>query len=557
MTTTTVETRPIEVNALHAQDQPGPTWLRRHAGGMALLVALLVMAGLLHGWNMYQSPGTTATDDEGTYVAQAWALLHVGELANYTYWYDHPPVGWIMLGGYAWLTDGFDRLPAAIMVGREFMLLMKLATVVLLYGLARRLGLSRIFTAIAVVLVAINPLAIYFHRLTFLDNIAVPWMLAAFFLTASPRRRLAEHAAGAICFALAVLVKETLLLLLPALVYVLWQHSARRTRPYALVMGSSLFVMTVLMYPLYAVLKGELFPGEGHVSLWDAIRWQLVERVGSGSIFDPYSPAAGFVGTWERLDLWMLALAAASVPAALFRRRLRPVALVLLIQFITPLRSGGYLPLAHLVAALPFAALMISGTLDGIWRAGHLDSVWRVKDAFGDKRDHRRGSSRSGVAGPVVSVLSVATILLAFGVGVVWPKWLPQVERFTSEQANAPVVEATQWVQQNIERGQIVLVNHGLWVDLVEDGFPSENVIWYYKPDTDPEVSARLPNNWRDIGYIVSNVEMRATVDSLRGADQGDVIATTIAAFDNSTVVASFGATGQEILVHRVHSAAV
>ena len=65
--------------------------------GAVLLAVLLLATGLLHGWNMYQSPGTTVTDDEGTYVAQAWALLHLGQLADYTYWYDHPPVGWMLL----------------------------------------------------------------------------------------------------------------------------------------------------------------------------------------------------------------------------------------------------------------------------------------------------------------------------------------------------------------------------------------------------------------------------------------------------------------------------
>ncbi len=538
---TALSTRPGEVTQAPRPGESPFSWWSRHGRGAVLLATLLAVAGLIHGWNMYQSPGTTVTDDEGTYVAQAWALLHLGELANYTYWYDHPPIGWMMIAGYAWVTDGFDRLPAAIMVGREFMLLMKLAAVALLYGLARRLGMSRTFTAIAIVLVAINPLALFFHRLTLLDNIAVPWMLGAFLLAASPRRRLAEHAAAAVCFAVAVLAKETLLLLLPALVYVLWQHSARRTRPYMLVVVSSLFTTTIVMYPLFAVLKGELLPGEDHVSLWEAIRWQLFERASSGSVFDPYSPAAGFVGIWRGLDLWMLGLAAALLPGAVFRREFRPVALALLIQGLSPLR-GGYLPLAHVVAALPFAALMIAGTLDGLWRA---------RDAL------RPGLNRSpfprlSTAVPVLAVTTVVTVLLAFGAGVVWPRWMPQAQAFASDRDNESTIEVTDWVVENVPRDRVVLVGHGVWVDLVQEGFSTDNVIWYYKPDTDPEVSQRLPNNWRGIGYIVSNVEMRATVESLTGTTDSAVIATTIQAFEHSTVVASFGEPGEEILVHRV-----
>ncbi len=42
--------------------------------------------------------GPIRFDDEGTYVSQALAVLD-GSLAPYTYWYDHPPLGWILLSG--------------------------------------------------------------------------------------------------------------------------------------------------------------------------------------------------------------------------------------------------------------------------------------------------------------------------------------------------------------------------------------------------------------------------------------------------------------------------
>ncbi len=531
--------------AVGAPDSQGPAVPRRTRipAGPVLLVVLLAVSGLVHSWNAYQSPGTTVTDDEGTYVSQAWALVNLGELANYTYWYDHPPVGWMMLAGYAWLTDGFDRLPAAIMVGREFMLVMKLVTVALLYGLARRLGISRTFTAIGILLVAVNPLALFFQRLTLLDNIAVPWVLAAFFLAASPRRRLGEQAASAVCFAVAVLTKETLLLLLPALVYVMWQHSARRTRPYVVVVVTTLFATTVLVYPLFALLKGELLPGEGHVSLWDAVRWQLVERQSSGSVFDPQSPAAGFVSLWRGLDLFFLALALAAIPVALLQRKLRPVALVLVIQGLALLR-GGYLPLAHPVAALPFAALVVAGVLDGIWRSRFPVSSWLGRWAS-------RVPSLPRMA-PALSVAVILGLLLTFAAGVVWPRWLPQVQALATEQDNTSTEEATAWAAEKLPRDAIVLVGHGVWVDLVQQGFSTENIIWYYKPDTDPEVSQRLPNNWRDIGYLISNVEMRATVDSVTGTTDSATIETTIEAFENSEVIASFGEGGEEIIVHRV-----
>ena len=84
--------------------------------------------------------------------------------------------------------------------------------------------------------------------------------------------------AESLCLAGAVLVKETSLLLVPA---VLWQYrqvSHRRTRRYSLILAGSLFALVGAAYLLYATLQGELLPGPEHVSLVDAIRFQLTGR---------------------------------------------------------------------------------------------------------------------------------------------------------------------------------------------------------------------------------------------------------------------------------------
>ena len=59
-------------------------------------------------------------DDEGTYVAQAYAVSRLGELSHYTYWYDHPPLGWIQIALWEKVTLGFSRYNVAVLAGREF-----------------------------------------------------------------------------------------------------------------------------------------------------------------------------------------------------------------------------------------------------------------------------------------------------------------------------------------------------------------------------------------------------------------------------------------------------
>src|SRR5215217_4607702 len=83
-------------------------FLSRIPRGTFVILGLLVVTGLVHGLHMTVTPALVTTDDEGTYVAQAWAILHQGRLAHYTYWYDHPPLGWIQIAGWAWLTHAFE-----------------------------------------------------------------------------------------------------------------------------------------------------------------------------------------------------------------------------------------------------------------------------------------------------------------------------------------------------------------------------------------------------------------------------------------------------------------
>ena len=92
----------------------------------------------VHVVGMYAAP--TLVDDEGTYTAQAWAIEHWHTLAHYTYWYDHPPVGWIQIAGWTWLTDAFDRNGLSAMAGREAMAVAKVVSLGLLFVLAAGSG---------------------------------------------------------------------------------------------------------------------------------------------------------------------------------------------------------------------------------------------------------------------------------------------------------------------------------------------------------------------------------------------------------------------------------
>jgi len=89
------------------------------------------------------------------------------------------------------------------MVGREFMLAVTLVSCALLYLLARRLGMGRAAGAAAVLLFGLSPVALWYHRMVSLDNLATAWALAAFMTAASRRRSLGAAVTSAVCFAAA------------------------------------------------------------------------------------------------------------------------------------------------------------------------------------------------------------------------------------------------------------------------------------------------------------------------------------------------------------------
>ena len=104
----------------------------------------------------------------------------------------------------------------------------------MLYALSRRLGVGRLGGVLAMAIFAFSPLALYFTRPALLDNIVTPWLLGAFFFAASPRRSVRGAVASAVCFAVAVLSKETALLYLPAVALLMWQHTDPRNRRFTL-----------------------------------------------------------------------------------------------------------------------------------------------------------------------------------------------------------------------------------------------------------------------------------------------------------------------------------
>ncbi len=503
-----------------------PDWLRDRlpaaprVGRVVLWLAVLGAIATIHLVNIAGFPAFF--DDEGTYVSQAWAVRTDGDLAPYTYWYDHPPLGWIQLAALDWLPRLF--LPAGVpyLVGaRVAMVGVTLVSAALIHRLACNLGLRDAFAWLAVLLWGLSPLVIVEGRQVFLDNLALAWLLAAFVLVTSPSRRLWFAIGAGVCFGVAVLSKETMLVAGPALLVVAWQQAYRPARRFAVVGLVTAAGLAGAVYALMAALRGELLPGPDHTSLWAGISFQLADREGSGFILDPGSGAFGILSGWLAADAVLLVGGTAAALGLLFVPRLQAITLPALIFGAVAFRPDGYLPFMYVIAILPFLALALAAVADLGWTAAR-------RPAFSVPRY---------VAAGVLGVLLL-------GVG---NSWLPSQLRLLTEDANAGRAEAMAYVEESLPRDSIVVVDNTWWNDLVRAGWSGDGfdgAVWFYKVDQDPAAREVIRSS-ADIDYLIWTTTMA------NDPNDAPVLAD---AYAESTTVATFGTGPSTVEIRKVES---
>jgi endo-1,4-beta-D-glucanase Y/4-amino-4-deoxy-L-arabinose transferase-like glycosyltransferase len=499
-------------------------------GEKALILILALLSLFAHAINMFHYPSNFRFDDEGIYMAQAWAVLREGTLTPYTYWYDHAPAGWIFIAGWMLLTGGPDTFGSAIDSGRVFMLVLHLAMVPLLYHLARKLGASIPMSALAVFFFSVSPLAITHQRMVLLDNIMIFWVLISLNLLLDGWGRLSRMVLSGLVFGIALLSKETAVFLIPAMVFIAfqqrWQHQGR----FALLGWFVPMMMVVSLYPLYALLKGELFPTqagsmfmflpdwlrdrlfveEGRVSLLETLGWQGTRP--GGSIFEPDSMVRiNIRAAWASVDPFLFIGGVAAVFGNMvrgIRNRQAMAAALLGLMPLLYLARGGVVFDFYILFAIPFLALNI---------AVFLSSMEKFL------------SSRKFVIGGMI--LS-AVFLFAFYVGSGGASVLYQ------NRTDEPVREATVWIKQNIHPESMMVIGDFMWTDFREPAmggpvFPNAHSHW--KVAADPEIYDEvLQNNWRNIDYLVITFGMRNDFHSVE-----NVLA--LEALENATLVQRWG----------------
>jgi hypothetical protein len=254
------------------------------------------------------------------------------------------------------------------------------------------------------------------------------------------------------------------------------------------------------------------------VSLIAYLIVQLISRQGTGSVLDPHSQSHAIVTAWLQLDPWLLGLALVLAPVALARRTMRAIALAFLIQVATVFRPG-YLPNMYVIGMIPFAALMVPGSIEAVWRRVRMPRFpavsWELRAAL--------------------------VILVCALVAVVAPRWTSGDRGAMTARLDGVDRTAAQWVVDHVPRDKRVIVDDEFWIYLIEHGFNdqpmrggffSKTVISYWPLDYDPAVKRTFPHGWQDFSYIVVT---QAIVDTLTNTP------TAAAAINHSRIIANFG----------------
>jgi hypothetical protein len=521
--------RPSESPPVPTPAEPDRLWRERLARFGPPLI-LVVVAAVLFGHQLNGYP-EYINDDEGTYFAQSWAVVHEHVMAHYTYWYDHPPLGWIQLAFFIepiqWIFGTGDE--SIVTSGRRVVAGYMIVAALLLYKIARNLGMPRVAALGVGLLWVLCPTSVYYGRQIFLDNFAMVWVLAAFALITG-RQRLHYYVLAGLAFGIAVLSKETAAVAVIGLLYALWTYCWKETRAFALTgfIGTTAFVGSG--YVLFAIVKNELFPGPGHVSLGTALAWQLGGRVDNGFLFTPGTDANSLLHEWLDHDFYLLAFGMAAAIVCLLFTSIRGAALIPVIYLLTTMR-GGYIPRMHIITPLPFMALCLGFLVWKAWQHSHRFSLRPV----------------------VLGARAGLVLLMAASAIVVAPHWAKTDEIVFKGGQNEAYMQMLGYVRDNLPRDSRILTDDNTWNDLVALGWTGDRwdgPVWHFKLDRDSEAREHLPNGWRDVQYIIAGRGLQALMNTVNISWSSSP--EVVSAMQNSALMAQFGSPDANVTVRKV-----
>lgn len=508
--------------------------INSHRNEVILVLAVLIISGIAHGYNMFNFPYYES--DEGTYLSQAWSVISLGKLAPYTYWYDHAPAGWIFVSLWSLITRGVFSFGFSINSGRVFMLVIHLASTLLTILIAKKLTRQIYPGVIAALIFSFSPLGVYFQRRLLLDNIMIFWVLASYYLILGRGRKLSHYVLSSFFLGIAILSKENAVFFIPGLLFTVFRTASVINKRFAIAGWLIVFSSIVGMYLLFAFLKSELFPygtvlgGESpHVSLIETLRYQGSRSGGSILRLTESSFWENFM-LWIRQDFFVISLGIISnivlTGILVFRKKYIYIGLNLLaIFFWMFLLRGGIVIEFYITPLIPIFGLLIGVT------------VYEVVDIFGKIFTINNKNN-------VMMAISMIIIVFYLSYGQV-SRAFAQTNKglflYKNDQTKGQI-QAVDWIRENIDSDAVIVIDNYSYLDLHSLKNPSgivfPNAHYYWKVDQDIEIRDNLlKNSPESIDFIARTPQM--ATDLLK-----DISPLTTEALANSKFAKGFNTDG-------------
>jgi endo-1,4-beta-D-glucanase Y len=455
----------------------------------SFILLFISAVSLVSHWNTFFFPAYR--EDEGTYVAQAWAVLNNGSLAPYTYWYDHSPVGWLFIAIWNALTQGWLETGNSIISGRIFIMLLNICSACLVYIISRKLTQSYKYSILSALMFILTPLAIEFQRRVFLDNIMVFWLLISVYFSINPLR-LRNVVLSAITFSIAVLSKESAVVFLPVIITSIYINAHKNNKPFVTASWLTFTLAIISFYPLYALLKGEffiygkIFGGVNpHVSFLDTLFFQAGRS--SGNFWESTSAfQRNLRESWLNTDSLFIFIGMIFAPLTN-------------IIFFRKYKWTGFM---SMMALIYIAYLMRGQVLD--WYIIPLLPIGAINTALLFHNLEITMKKRLPKLEKAYSIVSVLTLLVIIGVGF---KNIETKDAYRYNQTENQR-RATDWVKSYIQDETTLLIDNYAFNDVNPKikKITDTNIHYYYKadPTSDPEISEGVfDNRWENVDYIM------------------------------------------------------
>ncbi len=494
-------------------------WYAGHQAVACAVAAIAAAGAAIQGVNLATAPAPAS--GEGALVAAGWSIIHLDSAGDATFSSVGPSLAPVHLGAWMWATGALGRTSSAITTGREAMLAACLVSIPLVWVLARRSGLARWAAAGATIVFAASPLAVALHRPVHGAGLAVPWTLGALVLASARWPRTRTVVASGVCLAVAVLTEPGVVVAAPAVGWLLWRSSpSARRRRRRLLAGAVAFGVTWLAVTALLTSGTEPAAPLGALDRIRLVAGRATSAAGTLAYGLDGRSVAGLVGL-DRIGAGACLLVAVVVPAVV--PRLRPIGGAFW-AFAALTVASGEPSWTVVVAMVPLGAVLLAAGAQLVW-AWHLEARLEPR-----RRPHTASPAVSRLDAAVPATFVAAAVALALAI----PDWISTHRILAAADAATPLASASEWVADNLNGGDRVIVDDAMWVDLVENGLAPSSIAGYGAVGAGPD--------WRSYGYIVATPALRDT-----GVSPG-----LARAVDSSLEIASVGEGEDRVDVRRI-----